>query len=100
MSKVINAGKDKQGQQAFGFKLEEEHHELLRMLEVNQGWRLYRELLIGIKQSYLEMAMPSRDALEIKEMVSIAAGVNLAINQLGVLIASLNKKSERVKGES
>jgi hypothetical protein len=74
-------------------------YELLQLLQMSDGWRLYRKLLKDKRDLTLFSAMSVKEPFDLKEKVSIAAGLNLAINQLDILIKDYNT-AKGVDGQS
>ena len=84
------AGKD-EATGAFKLAIREEEFEILDQLYNSIGWKTYRDILMNIKDGHLHESMGICEPYRLKQQVSIAAGINLAINQLGVLIAQKQK---------
>ena len=79
--------------------ISDDDKEYLKMLASSSGWQVYRKMLLDLKHGYLESAMPLQDGYKLKEVVSIAAGLNLAVNQLDTLIKVFND-AKPVAGEA
>jgi hypothetical protein len=82
----------------FEFGLDDEAKQHLLILHANYSWRLYRQFLIDQKVSVLEQAMGLKDPNEVMKQMGIAAGLNLAVNQLDVLVYEINKEAKRGAG--
>ena len=79
--------------------ISDDDREYLKILASSQGWHVYKKMLLDLKHGYLESAMPLQDGYKLKEAVSIAAGLNLAVNQLDTLIKVFNN-AKPVAGEA
>lgn len=95
-----SAVKDQQGNLQFQFKLTPEDASHLQSLFESPQWKTYRKLLISMKEGYQHSMLPVEDTNKILKTLGTVVGLNLAINQLGVLAATFKKTSERVEGES
>lgn len=80
-------------------QLSDEQMEILKVLFESQGWKLYRQLLIQAKNGYFDAALPMKDPNEILKTMGTVAGINLAVNQLGLLMASYKQRQAKAVKE-
>lgn len=73
----------------------EQQKELLKMLSESDSWRLYAQVLESAKQGYVHLAMGMNNPNEILKTMGLIAGINFAINQLGVLMVSYKKQQAK-----
>lgn len=72
----------------------------LEMLQASPAWQTYRKFLIDLKMTYLEHAMSEKDTNELFKRMGIAAGLNLAINQLDLSVLQIKNKAKRGVGDT
>jgi hypothetical protein len=75
--------------------LGDEQYEILKMLSESPAWRLYRQLLIQAKEGYFHQALAMNDPHQVMKTMGTVAGINLAVNQLAVLMAQYKQKQAR-----
>lgn len=80
-------------------KFSPDEKELLLHLSSSAAWKVYKKILNDQCIKRLWSAMPMKEPLEIKEAVSIAAGVNLSVNLLDRIVAGINK-DKNVSGKA
>jgi hypothetical protein len=66
--------------------LTDEQLEILKTLSESQGWKLYRQLLIQMKEGYFHQTLSMSETNDIVKTIGHVAGINLAVNQLVVLM--------------
>lgn len=76
-----------------------EEYEQLRALNQSPFWKFYRELLIKIKDAQFLSILPEDNPNKVLKGMGMVAGINLAINQLPMLVsqhdASIKRKQEK-----
>jgi len=86
---------------AFQLAVRQEELELLEQMFSSSAWKIYKEILQSVRDGHLFESMSIREPYALKEKVSIAAGINLAVNQLGVLVQTKQKlNAKSVEGET
>ena len=80
--------------------LSQEDKEHLKVLFYSAGWRIYRKMLIVMKEGHQLHMYPMKDPNEVLKELGIVVGLNSSINQLGVFMAQIKKHDERVAQES
>jgi len=97
----MTAAKDKDGNLVLNAALTPEQVEHLRVMYHSAGWKIYRQMLITMKDGHQLHMLPKSDPNEILKELGIVVGLNSSINQLGVLMAQLKKQQdEHVARES
>lgn len=86
---------DQQGNKFLDVKLAPEQLELLRVLNDSSTWKLYRQVLLTLKEAYVQSLLPSTDPNHCMKTLGLVAGLNLAINQLGASLAMHDQKLAR-----
>ena len=85
------------GEFRIGFNLTPESIESLKTLYNSPHWKLYREVLISAKTEYFNSILPKTETNDIVKNIGIVTGINLAINQLGVLVAEHNRREQKAR---
>lgn len=85
----------------FDVGLSDEDWEILQELNQSRGWRLYRQILLSMKEGHQIAMYPMKDSSEVLKSLGIVVGLNLSVNQLGAMMAQLKQiRDRRVAGES
>lgn len=81
-------------------ELTPEEKEMLKELFESRGWKVYWKYLIAQKNAKVLEAVQIFETNKHFHFTGIVAGLNLAINQLGILVAMFNKPARHVAAES
>lgn len=66
--------------------------ESLRALRSSPHWQLYRKMLIAQKDAKFLAILPKTDTNEVFKAMGEIAGLNQAINQIGMIVDAHDKK--------
>ena len=91
----LKVARDTNGNLVTITQLGPEQYEMLKMLHESAAWKLYRTLLIQAKEGYFHSALPMKDPNEVMKTIGMVAGINLAVNQLGVLMAQFEQQKAK-----
>jgi hypothetical protein len=80
-------------------KLTEEDFEKLKALKVSSQWKLYRQILIAVRDGHSQSLAPMEDSNRVFKTLGMIAGLNLAVVQLDLLVEQFDK-AKRVPAES
>jgi hypothetical protein len=94
------AVKQQSGDLLFDFKLTPEDASDLSQLFESRAWKTYRRLLMSMKEGYQHSLLPMEDEKKIMKTLGVVVGMNLAINQLGVTVATFKKQASAFEGET
>jgi hypothetical protein len=73
-------------------RLSPNQEEMLKRLNDSDSWKFYRTLLLQAKNGYVTALLQENDPTKMAKTVGLVAGLNFALNQLGVLLDQINKK--------
>lgn len=75
--------------------------EELKMLQFHPGWHIYKKTLMNRVKAASVTCISSFDPNQILKLTGEIAGLNLALNQLGLLVSQYEKQQvKRVDAES
>lgn len=84
----------------FDFKLTpEDMNDLLQLFE-SQSWKTYRKVLLSAKDGYQHSMLPQTETNQLLKTLGVVVGINFAVNQLGILVATFKKQANAFSGES
>ncbi len=78
--------------------LKPDQYESLDVLQNSPHWKVYRDILLKAKQSYLDSILAMREPIDITKHLGIAAGINFALNQLPLLVSQYRAEVEKNLG--
>lgn len=81
-------------------KLTESEKSDLVLLFESQHWKTYRKVLITLKEGLTLSMLQESDPNKLLKRSGEVAGLNLSINQLGLMIAEIKRLERRVEGGS
>lgn len=85
----VDALFDDNGELRVGFNgITAEDMEILKTLNTSAYWKYYKELLIKAKDAYFNSTLAMSDPNLVMKNIGMVAGINFAINQLGVIVGS------------
>lgn len=84
--------------EGFVGKLSVEQFEQLRGLRNSDSWKLYRQILIQMKDAHFHSALAESDPNKVMKTIGLVAGLNLAVNQLVVFDDAYKKIQAGVVG--
>lgn len=79
-------------------RLSLEDKEQLKVLFNSQGWKLYRNLLMKMKEAHNLSILQDVNPNTILKTLGIIVGLNASINQLGVLMAQFKQSEAALSG--
>jgi hypothetical protein len=74
-------------------------NELLQLFE-SRSWKTYRRVLLSAKDGYQHSMLPMEDPKKVMKTLGTVVGINFAVNQLGILVATFKKQANALSGES
>lgn len=83
----------------FNFQMTTDEAALLMSLFESSGWKVYRKVLLSMKEGYVSQMLPCEHKDKVMKTLGIVVGLNAAINQLGTLVAGFKNKAASFKGE-
>lgn len=81
-------------------KISPEQYELLKMLNDSGSWHLYRQILNQAMNGLFYAALAEDSPHKMAKLAGQVAGMNFAINQLGVLLEQQKQQAKRVENET
>lgn len=81
-------------------KISPQQLEALRMLECSEGWKIYRRILNQGAQGMFFSALAQGTSFKMAKIAGQVAGLNSAINQLGMILKLDKQDAEIVGGET
>ena len=89
-------------EQGLGFEYRlspEDMNSLLQLFE-SSSWKTYRRVLLSAKDGFQHSMLPEDEPNKLLKTLGVVVGINFAVNQLGILVATFKKQANALSGES